>query len=256
METYFGEWFSLPRWVQHNYAWWVLSDTHGRAAELQHLLRLTPPDARIIHLGDIGDRGPHSLECFRILDQTEAVLIAGNHDLFISPGLGYPGHVNTKIIRNLWTMNGGTDFMYEINGMPDYICGQIPNLIARVLARQNKYVWDGNVLFLHGGADPAENLMSFLEQPAPSVWAYQHETPYPSHPTWARSEFLRLDENHVWEGAKCRPFFIHGHTRLTDESIYPRRTNWRLGVDWREGMSALEIREGRARFVDVPGKSF
>lgn len=252
METHFGDWFDLPHWAIHNFTWWVLTDTHGRAAELLHLLSLAPPDARIIHLGDIGDRGPSSLECFQVLDQTDAMLITGNHDLFIRPALADPSHKTTQIMRNLWVINGGVAFLKEIKAMPDYVCGQMPALIERVLVRQSNYLLDGNLLFLHGGVDPEKKLKPFLLQPPPTVEAYKYDVPYPSHPAWARSEFLRMDEE--WAEKECKLFFIHGHTRLSDHSVYPRRSRWRLGVDWLDGMSALEIREGKARFVDVPAR--
>ncbi len=70
----------------------IIGDLHGCATELEELLALLgydeqghPDGRRVIFVGDITDRGPRNLDCYRIVkrmvDAEQALCVAGNHDV-------------------------------------------------------------------------------------------------------------------------------------------------------------------------------
>lgn len=75
-------WRDLPNGRAARTHWFALSDPHGASLAFSRLLEERPPDARLIVLGDIIDRGPGGLEILRRLDaDKDALLLHGNHEL-------------------------------------------------------------------------------------------------------------------------------------------------------------------------------
>jgi hypothetical protein len=73
---------------ESGHVWSVIGDIHGDFVALHRLLARVRADAgfRLLFLGDLIDRGPHSLECVAALLETalecpnQVLWIAGNHD--------------------------------------------------------------------------------------------------------------------------------------------------------------------------------
>lgn len=59
-----------------------VGDVHGCAAELSELLERTGPD-RVILLGDLFTKGPDPAGVWRIIQETGAEAVLGNHDAFV-----------------------------------------------------------------------------------------------------------------------------------------------------------------------------
>jgi bis(5'-nucleosyl)-tetraphosphatase (symmetrical) len=61
----------------------AVGDVHGYYKSLKKLIKQLPEDGPIIFVGDLINRGPHSLECVRLLMRSEKrmKLILGNHDI-------------------------------------------------------------------------------------------------------------------------------------------------------------------------------
>ena len=252
------DWMSLPSWVSHKEHWFVLTDTHGRLSPFESLLSQCPSGAKLLHLGDIGDRGPNSVECFELVDRTpELLLICGNHDLFIRDALLREDVTSTTraIAGHLWAYNGGQDFLPQVEKSPS-----IQDCIRRVLARQKNYFQDGNLFFMHSGLLPEDDF-SIVKDITEINFANLREHEIPLHLSWRGDDvFFSFDENTQWKGFPVKPFFIHGHRKANDalfgwnmspaQKVFdvPAVDTWRIGIDRRNCMAALEIKDGMYRF--------
>lgn len=255
-----SDWKPLPAWVSHTGHYFVLSDTHGRWEELVSLLIMQPKGSKLVHLGDIGDRGPDSLACFdELANHPDALLIRGNHDLFIIDafGLGYPlQKPYPEAVKWIWHRNGGAGFIQQIDNPP------VLARVMEVLNRQVLYHIDGNLFFSHSGLLPFMDAKYYMAKPHRTEAEYDEYVP---HLTSISSDtFFSTDGNvEKWEGLDFRPFIIHGHYRCNDlppteelndrnrQYWWPRVDGWRIGVDWAGGMCALEILEHQYRYYEV-----
>ena len=66
---------------------WAIGDLQGCLDPLVALLARLPPDARLVFIGDLVNRGPQSLACLRfvrnLVEKGRAVALLGNHDLHL-----------------------------------------------------------------------------------------------------------------------------------------------------------------------------
>jgi calcineurin-like phosphoesterase family protein len=63
---------------------WVIGDVHGCADEFEEIcerIYQRTPNAKIIQLGDLIDRGPHFLEVFNVVEKYDVDICIGNHEL-------------------------------------------------------------------------------------------------------------------------------------------------------------------------------
>ena len=260
-------WTALPKWVSHSEHWFVLSDTHGRIEPFRELLAAAPEGARLIHLGDIADRGHNPYECYQeIAARPNMVLVMGNHDMMAKRVLFDLNMCMNSYVQwmKLWMRNGGSVTMAEISENEEREA-----LLTTVLERQKLYHFDGNLFFVHSGLFPEDNFQELAQKEDMDI-AEIHDI-YVMHLTWRADDwpqFWEQDENCDWKGFPVKPFFIHGHKRCSrthgrDYTNYgekaeflPREDTWRVGVDSCEGMSALEIKNGQYRFYDIDGAPF
>lgn len=82
---------------------YAIGDVHGCLVSLQDLLEQIPPEARLIFVGDIVNRGPKSLACLRLVKRMaesgrDVNMVLGNHDLHllaVAAGVGHIGRRDT-----------------------------------------------------------------------------------------------------------------------------------------------------------------
>ena len=262
-----GKWHDLPAWVSHKHHWFVVTDTHGDFDCMDTLVKAAPKEARIIHLGDIGDRGDFSYECFELLDQRPDIeLIRGNHDLFVHEFLFGSDPILNRVNLEIWLHNGGASFIDRI-----YYDIEAQELLKRVILRQKLYLFDGNLFFVHSGLRVQDDFLSLSQKEFLQLEDYNVRFPEnPQHLSWLGDApgFFDQDENTVWKNFPVKPFFIHGHRRcskldasetpmspLDKMRTRPRIDTWRIGVDTHLGLNGLEIKDGMFRFYEVVPKT-
>lgn len=260
-------WTALPDWVSHGDHWYVLSDTHGRLEPFRELLSAAPEGARLIHLGDIADRGHQPYECYQeIAARPDMTLVMGNHDMMawkVLFDLEMPMR-DYVIWMRLWMRNSGSTTMKAISEIDDR-----EDLVKSVLDRQKLYHFDGNLFFVHSGLFPEDDFQELAGKE--DIETHELSEYELFHLTWRADDdprFWDRTEGTTWTGFPVKPFFVHGHRRcsrthareftgICEKSLYlPREDTWRLGVDSSEGMTALEIKDGKYRFYDIDGAPF
>jgi len=84
----------------------VCGDIHGEIAQLFECMNSVQFDKekdRIFSVGDLIDRGPHSLSCLELIYQDWFFAVKGNHeDMLVKSIIG-----RDKEYRNVWLSNGG-----------------------------------------------------------------------------------------------------------------------------------------------------
>jgi bis(5'-nucleosyl)-tetraphosphatase (symmetrical) len=211
---------------------YAIGDLQGCGRQLQNLLDLigkTAPDAKLLFVGDLVNRGPHSLATLRHLralgDRARAVL--GNHDLHLL--------AVSQGIRPLHA----TDTLHDILIAPDR-----DELLDWVRHRPLALFENGHLLF-HAGVLPewdAEKVMSL---------AHEVETMLRG-PDWV--DFLRQmygNEPSVWSDD------LQGYDRL--RCIINTLTRIRFcrpdgGIDFKIKEGAGAAPEGYLPWFDMPGR--
>lgn len=261
MEIQLTPWRHLPGWVEHREHWFVLTDPHGRFEPFRLLLASVPDGATVIHLGDIGDRGDDSIACYELLaSMPDIMLIRGNHDMMLQQAMFLS--TNYRDIGRwlkLWKMNGGREFHASLAKDKN-----AQTMVKSVLSRQKLYHFDGNLFFVHAGLTPQDDFRLLARKQFLSGMDL-HFNP-PDHLAWAGDgyDFWEATDQTEWKGFDVKPFFVHGHRACQRISatecdpgykvnVWPREDSWRIGVDDRDGMTAVEILGGQYRFYTIDG---
>ena len=231
---------------------YAIGDIHGRLDLFQQLLRQLETDVgsrgsrstRIVLLGDLIDRGPHSrqvLELARLIqrnNQGRVVVLCGNHEELLLASAD--GHADAQ---RLWLECGGDAtlrsygldpvgfvklspekraFTLQKHVGPDMLCW---------LAGLPTYWRNGDYFFCHAGVRPGVPLENQRREDL----------------LWIRREFLESQSHH---GA----VIVHGHCEVGDVDV---RTN-RIGVDtgaYRSGeLTAVGLQDAFRWFVSTTRK--
>jgi len=150
----------------------VIGDVHGELALFERLLariRREAPDARLICVGDLIDRGEASAEVLRLMysQRDDVTVILGNHEEMLlhfldSTGVG----IEKELAR--WLRNGGMQTLAsfgiaapgaalnpaECLVLRDRLRAALGADLERWLRSLPRLVVSGNVAVTHAGADP------------------------------------------------------------------------------------------------------
>ena len=194
----------------------AIGDVHGQADTLEATLdaiRKVPRTAevrRLIFLGDLIDVGPASLRVIALAqnagefaDVDDVIILPGNHELMLLDGIDAP-----HMYISDWLDNGGEMVIEE--AQPGCTARKLVELAA--IARdavgdtfldkmRSCPTWhsEGDLLFVHAGVDPHQDLMTFLDKPR--LLALDND-----HWAWIREPFLE------WDKGWCGRVIVHGHT--------------------------------------------
>lgn len=231
---------------------YAIGDIHGRLDLLDSLLELIGQDdlgreaarTRMVFLGDLVDRGPHSKGVIdRLIEMrdsgVDAVFLLGNHDeIFLKAVSG-----DIKAARML-TRIGGRETILSYGMSPEdyqgYDFEELVRLLATLVPRQHveflssfqDYIEIGDYLFVHAGVRPGAPLN---EQRATDL-------------RWIRGEFLESKADHG-------KMIVHGHS-ISDG--VDARSN-RIGIDtgaFASGrLTAIALEKQNSWFLTASGEA-
>ncbi|GAA5533556.1 metallophosphoesterase [Deinococcus aluminii] len=230
----------------------IIPDLHGRADLLAEAVAYVEavhgPDAHLLSLGDVIDRGPQSLECAALLldlhRQGRATLLMGNHERMAQEGLQWfrqylasrdPADYRRALEGFGWWMgNGGESVRREVGGLT---LEQFPQVLAEYLDALGRVVYvtaDGE---LH--RTPPEEASVLVAHASPPVPHRQYPSPE-SAALWLRP----------FDGPFPLPegvaYSVHGHT--------PVRVPVRLGRHVYLDLGAYETGQLALLAVNVTGR--
>ena len=213
---------------------YAIGDIHGQLALLHQAhrwieadrKRCGDPDAPIVHLGDLVDRGPDSAGVIRYLREGQQggapwVVLKGNHDRLFVKFLTDPGWHDPNLraeVTYLHPAIGGAETLmsyglfrptsFHIKRAREQVLDAIePEDIAFLRDLPLHYSLSG-VLHVHAGIRPGVPLSQQAEQDL----------------LWIRDPFLMDTRDHG-------PLIVHGHTALHAPKHYRNRVN----IDSRAG---------------------
>ena len=232
---------------------YAIGDIHGHLERLRAAHDLVAADraatgdetARIVHVGDLVDRGPDSRGVIDYLSAGQAegqpwVVLKGNHDRMFAAFL--KGESDPALRSDLTWLHeriGGVETLmsYGIEASPwqrpDAVRvaaqASVPAAHVAYLDALPVYFQEGEVLFVHAGIRPGVDLTQ------------QTETDM----VWIRDAFLNDTRDH---GA----LVVHGHSPVEAVTHYGNRINIDTGVAYGGPLSAIVI-EGRDAWLLTPG---
>jgi serine/threonine protein phosphatase 1 len=235
---------------------YAIGDIHGHLDQLRGLHGLIAEDAarhgspaRIVHVGDLVDRGPNSAGVVDYLmtgiaQGQDWIVLKGNHDRMLTLFLDDPMAVDAGLRSDLGYLHykiggGATLASYGVRNAADRPVKPVhTEAVANVPAAHRAFLTglatsyqQDDALFVHAGIRPGVPL------------ARQTETDL----VWIRREFLDDPRDHG-------PLVIHGHTAIDAPTHYGNRINIDSGAAYGGPLSAIAI-DGRAIFqVTLDGR--
>jgi Uncharacterized protein conserved in bacteria len=213
---------------------YAVGDVHGRADLLEAAVAHARDDAaargaspRFAFVGDVCDRGPHSMRCFEIVAETLAecpgsFLVRGNHDDMFLRALG--GSCESRFVA-AWLGRGGVQTLEsycrgDLNGAAELVRTVYRDHL-RLVEDARSIVVDGGFAYTHAGVSPLRPL----------------EMQDPHDLMWVRDPFL----GHVGYLARV---VVHGHTVVGD---LPVVTENRVSIDtgaYKSGRLTVAVIDG------------
>ncbi|MCC5961744.1 MAG: serine/threonine protein phosphatase [Rhodobacteraceae bacterium] len=226
---------------------YAIGDIHGQFDALKRAhariaadrARCNDPDAPIIHLGDLVDRGPDSAGVIRYLREgitagAPWIVLKGNHDRLFEQFLTMPDWRDPRLANDITYLHpgiGGAETLmsyglyrptsFHIRKVREQALAAVPQADIDFLSALPLTHLRGAALFVHAGIRPGVPLDQQVEQDL----------------IWIREPFLCDTRDHG-------PLVIHGHTAIPQPMHYRNRVN----IDSRAGyggpLTAIVI-EGR-----------
>lgn len=219
----------------------AIPDIHGYRTELDRVLALADaqcgPEARIVFLGDLTDRGPDSRGVIdRLIEGIGAgrdwVVLRGNHDQMFLDFLRDPGPGARWLSENI----GGRETLFSYGAgeaMADRdwpaVAGCVPAAHRAFLESLPEYHETESQFFVHAGIRPGVPL---AEQQREDL-------------LWIRQEFHDDPRDHG-------KLIVHGHTPVEAPTHYGNRLNLDAGAGFGRPLCVAEI-EGRAAWLLTDG---
>lgn len=230
---------------------YAIGDIHGQLELLQNAHRLIEADggadARIVHIGDLIDRGPDSRGVVDYLMNGQArgrnwIVLRGNHDRFLPRFLADADWTDPGMARKVvWTdhpglgaattlASYGVDVDQPREALQQAARRAVPAEHAEYLAGLPLWHLQNGLLFVHAGIRPGIDLQAQDEQDL----------------VWIRQGFLDSDADH---GA----LVVHGHTAIDQATHYGNRLNIDSGAAYGGPLSAVRLDQGGAWLLGEDG---
>lgn len=122
----------------------AIGDLQGCYESISGLLEQIPPEAHIVFVGDVVNRGPHSLATLRLVknlvESGRARMVLGNHDL------------------HLLAVAAGAGKLHKRDTLTDILCAPDRKELIDFLRHQPLLLNDPDVVFVHAGIPPRWSL--------------------------------------------------------------------------------------------------
>ena len=223
----------------------AIADVHGRSDLLGGMLDAIErdlPDARIVLLGDLIDRGPDVPGTLALAMDVQvrfpgARVLLGNHENWLLTTIDGDWDAWES-----WRMWGGAvtlaafgiDVDLPPEGLRAAFAERAPEAVAFMRERPRSWLGDGaaeGYFFAHAGVDPARPLDD--QDPHDLIWIRE---PFLSH------------------GTALERTIVHGHTIVDEPVIGPHRIGLDTGAYRSDVLSALVLEpDGTRRFIAARG---
>ncbi len=231
---------------------YAVGDIHGQLEMLESALddieRDGGPEARIVFIGDLVDRGEHSRQVIETLMDGQAegrdwTVLTGNHDdLFV--GFLERGTVDDPRIKSGAPWHGP-----RLGGLPtlaSYGMTDLDRPVPQLWAEAQQRVPASHLLFLRG-------LPSYVETDG---MLFVHAGIRPGLPLtqqtrddmmWIRAEFLDDPRPHPW-------LVVHGHSAVEAPEHRGNRVNLDSGAGYGRPITAAVFENGKVWTLDPMGR--
>ncbi len=213
---------------------YAIGDIHGQHEMLQEALQRIEadggPDATIVFLGDLVDRGPDSCGVINTLiaGQTAGkpwIVVKGNHDQMFQDFLEHGALSSPQILSGrswLHPRLGGPATLKSYGVIADEVTPNlqlareaVPTSHRQFLENLPLYHQTGPYLFVHAGIDPSLPLERQTQE----------------HLIWIRDPFLNHRAPFPW-------LVVHGHTAKETPEHQGNRVNLDSGAGWGRALTA------------------
>jgi serine/threonine protein phosphatase 1 len=231
---------------------YAVGDIHGQLDMLETALRHIEsdggPDARIVFLGDLVDRGDSSAQVIERLRAGQAegrnwTVLCGNHDDLFA-GFLRTGAVEDARIKSgvPWTgprlgglatlaSYGMTDLDRPAPALWAEAKSVVPSAHLTYLESLPDHLLIDDLLFVHAGIRPG---ISLANQTRDDM-------------KWIRQEFLDDPRQHPW-------LVVHGHTAIQAAEHRGNRVNLDSGAGYGRPITAAVFENGRVWTLDAMGR--
>ncbi|WP_158965802.1 metallophosphoesterase family protein [Chachezhania sediminis] len=229
---------------------YVIGDVHGHLSQVERALALIEadggPEAKVIFLGDLVDRGPDSRRVLELLMAEQAAgrpwtVLKGNHDDMLVDYLANGTEFDHRISIELSWLDprlGGASTLasYGMTGLErrtfthiwEEARERVPQAHREYLAGLPLTEERDDVLFVHAGIRPGVDL------------AEQHVDDL----MWIRKPFLDDPRDHPW-------LVVHGHTALDEPTHFGNRVDLDGGAGYGRTLHPV-VFEGRESWLLTP----
>lgn len=233
---------------------YAIGDIHGQLEMLETALARIEadggPDARLIFLGDLCDRGSRSAE---VIERVRAGIeedgrnwdcVLGNHDLmlraFVETGENGPPRLHAKDLTWMHARLGGrvTLASYGVGeDVPDASLltaarAAVPQSHLDFIARRPLYIEEGGCLFVHAGIRPGVPLADQVEDDL----------------VWIREGWLEYEGPLPW-------LVVHGHTALETPTHHGNRVNLDSGAGYGRPLSVGVFEKDAVWTLEAKGRA-
>ncbi|GHE72969.1 ser/threonine protein phosphatase [Camelimonas fluminis] len=238
----------------------AIGDVHGHADALMAVINTamlipTLPGAvrKFVFLGDLIDRGPHSLRCIDIAAATpNSVALMGNHEQMLRILINEPTTSRGRYSGGLWAMNGGLTVLNELEAIAGAVPpeGEIRAAIGKTRAAwldglQSHFI-SGQIMAVHAGLNPEIPVDKFLDEP----WLVEFRALQEHrHWAWIRKPFL----DHIPAAGKGHHgfFVVHGHSTPGTDKVPVHQQLQRSRVNLDGGSFST----GKVRMAHITGNT-
>jgi len=232
---------------------YAIGDIHGHLDKLEEVMaRIVAdggPDAEVVFLGDLVDRGPDSKGVIEFVlnglkQGRNWTVLTGNHDRMFRYFLEPSPRVDMRLRPDLYWLHdrlGGRETLASygltfdaearLSEIHAAARATVPDEHVTFLTQLPYTKLHGNLLFVHAGIRPEVALEDQLDDDL----------------CWIREDFLNYPYPHPW-------LVVHGHTPVVRPTHFGNHVNLDTGAGYGEAITAAVFENGRVWHLTSEGR--